>query len=204
VTSDQDSLDDEALSKARRRYDTDRRIIDQSISMQAGLRDRDARVAKFLTCTVLIASVVGVAFAFASSDESVQLIGVTAKRTTWLGCLAVLTFAVTLVDLVVDAGGSARRRADAVSLLFNLKADYGRPLPSGQELATLERLRERYVSTMDLLPEIPERHFNRLKAQHIRKVEISKILSETPGISYREASRRLTARVEATRPKLRP
>jgi hypothetical protein len=49
---------------------------------------------------------------------------------------------------------------------------------------------------MDSIPEVPDLMFNRLKAVHLRKVEISKILSEHPGLKLRQARRTLEKRLK--------
>jgi hypothetical protein len=164
-----------------------RRLVDQGLTMQARLRDRDRRIGTSLLCAILILSVVGVAFAFAGSDHEVTLAGLTAARATWLGWLAVGTLALVLVELVVDRRGAAQRRADAVRVLGALKAEYRVPTAAGEEVATAARMSERYAQAMETIPAVPERTFNKLKAAHLRKVEISKLLSERPGMSYRQA-----------------
>ena len=70
--------------------------------MQARLRDRDRLIATVFLCSTLIASLLGVAFAFAGSGVSVTLLGIRAARATWVGWLTVAIMALTLIDLVVD------------------------------------------------------------------------------------------------------
>lgn len=169
-----------------------RRLVDQSTSMQAALRDWDRAYGTALVCVVLIASVVGLAFAFAG-DKPVTLLGVTATRATWLGWLAVGTFALTLIELVLDPRGAARRRGEAVKALADLKSEY-RAAPDGASGGEQRRLATRYGEVMSSVPEVPNVLFNRLKASHLRKVEISKILSASPGLSYGGARRELRRR----------
>lgn len=173
-----------AMQHALKEIARQRALVDQGLSMQARLRDRDFIVGTLLVCSVLLASLGGVAFAFAGTGSSVTLFGVKAARATWLGTLAVLTAAVALIELVVDRRGAAQRRAEAVRMLAALKAEYRSPPRPGNEVAEAARLSERYALAMDSVPPIPERSFNRLKAGHLRKVEISKWLSKHPGASY--------------------
>ncbi len=44
---------------------------------------------------------------------------------------------------------------------------------------------------MDAIPPVPEARFNDLKARHLRKVEISKLLSKHPGMTARQAKKEL-------------
>lgn len=179
---------------ALRELERQRRLADQLLTMHAALRDRDQRIAKLLVCTVLIASIVGVAFAFAGTSFTLTLLGVTATRSTWLGWLAIATSAMSLVDLVLDKRGAAQARADAVRALAALKAEYRTPPPAGSEEPAAARMSERYAQAMETIPAIPEKSFNRLKAAHLRKVEVSKTLSEHPGMSHRRAVRLVKAR----------
>lgn len=169
------ALDDE--------FKRQRRLVDQMTSMHSMLRDRYRRQATAMTSTILILSVVAVAFAFAPSEPTLVLMGLAAQRSTWLGWFAVVVFCLTLVDLVVDWRGRAGQHDDAVRQLGSLKKEYRTgPLP-GQTQATVARLSEAYESVMSGLPPIPERRFNALKARHLRKVEVSRYLSAHPGCS---------------------
>ena len=51
---------------------------------------------------------------------------------------------------------------------------------------------------------MPNALFNRLKANHLRKVEISRILSERPGASVRAAKRALNDRLREQATARRP
>lgn len=171
---------------ARAEMDRQRRLIDQTVSMQSSLRDLNRAFGTSLACIVLIASLIGVALAFADGGP-VKVFGLSASRATWLGWLAVATFAITLVELVLDPRGAARRRAQAVHALAALKGEYRAAVPDGQAEAEARRLSERYEAVMGSIPEVPELLFNRLKSAHLRKIEISKILSGQPGASTRKA-----------------
>jgi hypothetical protein len=173
-----------------------RRLVDQAISMQSALRDWDRAFGTLLVCVVLIGSLIGVAFAFAGGGQTVSIVGIRAQRVTWLGWLAVIIFAITLVELVLDPRGAGRRRAQAVRALGALKGEYRTTVTAGQAHETAERLSQRYEAVMSSIPEVPEPLFNRLKAAHLRKVEVSKILSDKPGLRPRQARRALKRRLK--------
>lgn len=165
--------------------------------MQANIRDRNRLFGTVLVLVILMASLVGVAFAFAGGNPDITFLGLTANRATWVGWLAVLTSALTLVELVLDRRGAAQRRSDAVRVLAALKAEY-RVLPAkGAEVAEAERMSERYSQAMETVPPIPERSFNRLKAAHLLKVEVSKLLSKNPGMSYGRAKKLIRKKYES-------
>lgn len=147
--------------------------------MQSALRDRYRALGQAVLCGVLCLSVVGLAFAFAPGDQELTLAGTTARRATWLGWLAVVTFVLTLVELVLDLRGKAHGRDAAVRALAALKAEYR--AADLDDPAARTRLAARYTAVSDAVPPIPERQFVRLKAAHLRKVELSKIVSSRPG-----------------------
>ena len=162
-------------------YEAERRLLDQMTTMHAQLRDRARRQGLALTVSVLSGSVVATAFAFAGGDDQISLGGLEARRSTILGWFAVIVFVVTLVDLVLDRRSTARGHGDAVQLLADLGAEYrSKERPAGE-------LSERYQETMRQIPPVPERDFNRLKAAHLLKVEVSKALSRNPGLTEKEA-----------------
>lgn len=173
------------------------RLLDQTISMQAALRDWYSAIGTAMVAVVLVMSVVGIAFAFAGGDTHVTVLGVTALRTTWLGWLAVATFSLTLIELVLDPRGAGRRRSEAVRELAALKADYRAAEASGPGDEESQRLSERYRDVTGRMPEIPNVLFNTLKAAHLRKVEVSRMLSARPGLSVRRARKELKKRVQS-------
>lgn len=173
-----------------------RRLVDQMSTMHSLMRDRARLQGVLLVCVVLVASVVATAFAFAGGSDTVSIFGLEGQRSTWLGWFAVVIFSLTLVDLVLDRRGAAGRYGDAVRQLSTLKADYRTIPPPAVAVEECKRLTELYQAVMEALPPLPERQFNGLKAKHLEKVEVSRYLSDHPGLTAREARRavRRTAR----------
>lgn len=172
-----------------------RRLVDQTMTMQSVLRDRYRRRAKALRLVELFLSVFGLGFAFAGQSPSVTILGITASRPTWLGVLALVAFCLTIVDLVIDPAGLASQHDAAVRSLAALKDGY-RVTPPNDELKTaVQELGEQYGITMDNIPPVPERTFLSLKSRHLRKVAASKLLSDHPGLGPRVAA--LTVRWQA-------
>ncbi len=170
------------------------RLVDQLMSMHSALRDRASSSTTTITVVLLCASVFSIGFAFAGDLAHVTLLGMTAARSTWLGILAVLTFCGILADLVADRRSVARKHDGAVRLLADLKSAYRVVDPGEPPLDRRARLGARYQAVMAELPPIPERRFNQLKAKHLQKVEISRILSANPGMFKRQARANLQQR----------
>jgi hypothetical protein len=183
-----------ALAEIKRQ----RRLVDQMSTMHSLMRDRARVQGVLLVCVVLVASVVATAFAFAGGDDTVSIFGVEAKRSTWLGWFAVATFSLTLVDLVLDRRGVAGRYGDAVRQLSTLKAEYRTMPPAAVSVEECSRLTALYQAAMEALPPLPERLFNRLKAKHLEKVEISRYLSNHPGLTARQARQAVRAAARST------
>jgi len=192
---EEDRSVEDHLTEIRRQ----RRMIDQTTSMQAALRDWSRILGNVLTCAVLVASLIGVAFAFADDNRRVTLLGITALRSTWLGWLAVAAFAAALIQLVLDPAGASKRRAAAVEALARAKDSY-RSEPSPEDAGDeRERLTTVYETAIASCPDIPNWLFNPLKAAHIRKVEISRTLSQHPGTGYWTARRAVRQAAKSSR-----
>lgn len=189
----------EAVPARPAELERQRRLVDQMVTMHAVLRDRARRISIAISIVLLSGSIVSAALAFAGDDTRLELVGIGLTRSTWLGVFSVLVFVGTLVELVTDYRGVARQHSSAVRMLSNLKAQYQRAAPDAHSdwTAAATALSARYVDVMAQLVPIPESRFNNLKARHLRKVEISKLLSATPGLSERQARRRLDQRLQA-------
>ncbi|MEO9249144.1 hypothetical protein ABDK96_15785 [Citricoccus nitrophenolicus] len=174
--------------------------MDQMITMHAHLRDRAGWWSRSLTIGILVASTVSVALGFSGADMEISFLGIHASGTTWLGWLGVIVFIASLIDLVLDRRGVANQHADAVGRLSELKLEYRDALQKSATHAdaavALEDLNERYRNVMSTITPIPDAEFNRLKARHLKKVEISKLLSRHPGETVRGAKKRLKKRLE--------
>lgn len=181
------------------------RHVDQAASMQASLRGAYSAVGVTLAVVVLVLSAVALAFAFAGGDAPVTILGVSARRATWLGWLAIGIFSLTLVDLLTDPRGAARRRAEAVKAYASLKDDIrsartdSEPPPDA-----VERASERYAQVSAAAPPVPNVLFNHLKARHLRKVAISRLLTQRPGTSVRAARKALKASLRDRQSARRP
>lgn len=167
-----------------------RRVVDQSITMQAVLRDRYRRKATALTLGIMGGSVVMVAFAFAGTSGPVRMLGVEAQRTTWLGWLAVVVFFLSVVELKVDWASRSSRHGDAVHRLSSLKSAYRTASDAAGE-ESHQALLMRYDAVMSETPPVPDRAFVPLKSIHTRKRALSELLDEHPGASPRKLRRLL-------------
>jgi hypothetical protein len=158
------------------------RVLDQSITGHAFLRDLYERRALLLTLLILALSIAATATAFLAGDTPVTIVGIRARTQVWVGLLTSLIFFLSLVDLRVDWRQRAGAHGEAVRRLGRVKAIFrGVTIVDDEVDATGVDLDFEYESAMDQVPPIPEKWFLRAKAKHLRKVAASQLLSSHPG-----------------------
>ena len=155
------------------------RVVDQLLSMHSMLRDGYARRAFLLNTAQIGLSLPLCAFSFVD-DRFIQMLGADpsiSRVVVGTAALALLLLAIT--EFRVDWRGVAARHSDAVVRLGRLKAQY-RSTWAGSSSGEEEQLTGEYAATMELLPAVPERRFNRLKARHQFKVALSRQIDTNP------------------------
>lgn len=151
--------------------------------MHATLRDRYARRALVVDLLLLASSVVFCASAFAS-DEALSHFGPTPSQVRYIiRVFSLLAFTLSLLSLRIDwKGRSAQHRDAAQKLSAALAAFTKHRNVEGswppESAAELERI---YWEAMHNSVPIPEADFVNLKANHLWKVELSKMLDANPG-----------------------
>jgi hypothetical protein len=159
------------------------RVLDQTLSMHCTLRDRYARRALLVDVILLACSVVFCASAFAS-DQVLSLLGGSPDRVRYLlKAISVVTFMLSVVSLRVDWKGAAaahRQAADKMSGALAVFRKYKRD-DGSWDASIAGELDSVYSEAMRNSIAIPENAFLKLKARHLRKIEISKMLDLYPG-----------------------
>lgn len=159
------------------------RVLRQTLSIHAILRDEFAWKAKVSEIMLLACAVIFCATTFAS-DDLYKLLGlVPSVSRIILGVASVIAFIVSLTLLVIDFKGNAALHRQAVEKWSNVLAKYRRhrnedgtwPEEIGAELDFA------YWEADRNSIKIPERRFNRLKGRYLRKVAISELKSSYPG-----------------------
>ncbi|WP_169986150.1 hypothetical protein [Microbispora sp. H10836] len=160
-----------------------RRVVDQQLTIYSLLRDRYRRYSTTLTLLMLGGSVLTAGFAFATDSPEIIVLGVSASRTTWMGWLSLLLFFSSLMEMTMDWRKKAERCDDMTRKLGVLKHEYRGLDLSRISQAKTDELCARYRSVMADSPAIKDRQFVRLKAAHVRKVELSRLVADYPGAS---------------------
>lgn len=158
------------------------RILKQMLTAHAILRDRYLRRSVGLDVVMLVCSAIFCATAFAS-DDIFNWLGfspIGARNT--LRITSIAAFITAVVSLRVDWRGKAVRHSDAHRKLSTVLS-YFRESCIGDnswDENNKASLNSSYWNTMDDIVQIPEKQFVKLKAKHLRKMEISRMLDKHP------------------------
>jgi len=159
------------------------RVVDQTISMHASLRDRYASWASLTDISLMALSGALVAMSLIDPARLSPSITQPCARAIMVA-ISFLVFVLSMVTWRVDWKAKASHHDLAIDRLAKVKA-LCRSLKY-EESPTPERITEVCKACAEALaapPRIPERDFARLKAAHLVKVEVSSLLSDCPGSS---------------------
>jgi hypothetical protein len=165
-------------------YDRRLGIVDMMLSAHSVLRDRNERRSTGLTLLIMALSIAATGVAFISGEPDATIGPFTARVQIWVGLLTCLIFFLSILELLVEWRRRAWAHDEAAQRLSDLKAMFRRGRRDGQVVHSDVDLINAYDQTMDALGalrvRIPEDRFNRLKARHLRKVEVSRRTSARP------------------------
>ncbi len=159
------------------------RVLKQTLSMHCSLRDTYRFRASSSQIIVLVSSGIICATTFASDDLYITLGLSPNKGTVFMGIAGVLAFGFSLALLVLDWSGKASKHSDAAKrhTLVLEKFRTTRLDGSGWPEEEWTSLSDAYWNTSNNSVEIPAKLFNKLKAEHLRKLSISQMKSKYPG-----------------------
>lgn len=158
-----------------------RRVLDQSLTAHTSLAERLHRRQQKLTLTILVLSVLAGALAFSGGTQRLDLGFAEGSLPTWAGVLSTIVFALALIDLVVTWGRVAAAHDEAARRLAVLKGQFTiARVVDGHADSGDGDLEAEYWNVMNSIVRIPNRYFVALKAEHLRKIEQSKLLDRAP------------------------
>jgi hypothetical protein len=164
-----------------------RNIVDMMLTAHSVLRDRYERRSTGLTLLIMGLSIAATGVAFIGGERDATIGPFTARVQVWVGLLSCFIFFLSIVELLVEWRRRAWAHDEAAQRLADLKAKYRqiRKVPDNDALVESDfDLPDEYDHTMDALGAlrvpIPESKFNRLKARHLIKVEVSKRVTARP------------------------
>ncbi len=161
------------------------RVIDTMLTSHSILQERYKRRACILDVVLLIASVLLLVAAFADPEILKELKISPESAIIMERVSSVVVFIVALIMLRVDWNGKAVAHGKARDSLIKLKGEAKAVLlDDSVSKETLEKHSQLCSVTLGGLCPIPEGQFNKLKAKHWKKVELSKLVSRYPGCPY--------------------
>ena len=159
------------------------RVLDQTLSMHTALRDRYAQRALAVDLLLLACSVVFCASAFAS-DTVLSRFGRPPEEVRYLlRFFSILAFMLSILSLRVDWKGKSASHRDAAAKMSRAIASFRKyrgadgtwPSECSAELDAV------YWEAMHNSVSVPDALFVSLKARHLRKIELSRMLDLNPG-----------------------
>ncbi len=157
-------------------------LVDQTLTMHASYRDRMERRAFWLNTALIVFSFFLCVFAFIG-DDVLRAVGLDPALTRFvLGMTAVLVLVCSITEFRVDWRSVAGKHGEAVSRLADLKSKYRKSFDEtgGLDPKKNARLTSEYNKVMNSLPVIPDRWFNKLRAEHRYKRLLSDRVSKIP------------------------
>ncbi len=159
------------------------RVLRQTLSMHAQLKDGYSRKARATDVILLLCSVVFCATTFAQ-DRLFLFFGLSPDGARIaLGLASILAFAGSLFGLIMGWKGKAARHQDAVEIWSRVLGEFREAKSEGSEglLEHQNRLSQLYWEANRNAVAIPEFKFNKLKARYLVKVQLSQMISRYPG-----------------------
>jgi len=159
------------------------RVLNQTLSIHCFLRDRYLKYSFILDIIVLLCSVILCATIFAKNELYVFLGLETGNSQNLLGIFSVIIFFVSLLHFLVKWKEKSEKHKDAIKKLSKTLSLF-RELQKEDKTWDSEdrhKLNTQYWQSMRNIVEIPEKLFLKMKAKHIRKVEVSKLSDNYKG-----------------------
>lgn len=163
------------------------RVIDMLITMHSILYHRNKRLALWGNLFLLITAIFLNVFVFFDYEYLKFLNLNETSIKTILGIASIVTFALSIVFLIVDWNKKAEEHKQAINQLSELLNEL-RYLFKIEDPLVFKTKAEMFNSLYNLafesIPPIPNNKFNPLKAKHYFKVELSKYIDKNKGVPY--------------------
>ena len=170
------------MQETQRQY----RVLRQTLSIHAMLRDEFARKACIAELLLLICSVIFCATTFAG-DEFYQFLRLDPQNgQIILGFASVIAFSFSLTLMALGWKGKAALHREAVTRWTSTLAEFHRHRGEDRDwpAEVCQKLSSMYWEADRNSTDIPEGRFTRLKARYLRKVQLSKLRDLYPGCPH--------------------
>jgi hypothetical protein len=159
------------------------RVADQMVTMYTVMRDRYLARATWLTLSIMGSSVILCACTFLP-DNALVMVGLSPLgKKVVLGVFSSLILFLSIVELKVDWKQRSSLYKEAAKNVAGLKAKYRNVRNSSEHPASemIHELANQYDSIMANLPGVSDLEFAKLKAYHLKKIKLSKMIDLNPG-----------------------
>lgn len=162
-----------------------KRVLDMMVSIHSKLYDTYKFRALAVEIILLISSVILNALVFVDYEYFSEFISKTDAQ-LFTGIFSIVVFGLSVVMLLVNWREKASKHLQASNELCKLLQEAREIIDDGQTNNTvlLTNFNDKYKQISNIITSIPEKKFNRLKAHHLRKVELSKYISKHPAKPY--------------------
>jgi len=160
-------------------------VVDMMLTMHSILASRYKTKAQTLEISLIAISILLVASTFLDPQVLSFFSTSPEKARIFIGTCSILVLFLSVVTLIVDWKGRAIQHREAFNTLIPLKSEWRDILSNydNHDERTRADFGKRSALILGTLIPIPDAQFNRLKARHLRKVELSKLISANAGSS---------------------
>lgn len=158
------------------------RTIDMMLTMHCVLRDQYKKKAMIVDIVLLIASTLSLFVSIIDPNLITSLGLPTQNFSIFLKACSVIIFISSLVILRVDWKEQAAKHGRACEALARLKSETRTVLLNNTlTIENCNKHQQLCSLTMSNLWPVPENKFHKLKSLHLKKIELSKLISSHPG-----------------------
>lgn len=160
------------------------RVVNMMITMHSILRDRFKRYSLIVDISLLVSAILLNALIFIDFKYLKPIFNDEISSKIAIGFFSILVFITSIVILTVDWKQKSENHSQAVKILFTLLSEC-RQIQSIEDESEKKSIasvfHNKYLESSNAIVPIPDKNFNKFKAIHLQKVELSKLISKNPG-----------------------
>jgi len=169
------------MSTAKEEVQRIKRVSDQLCTCHSILGDRFRRRAHILTTIIFASSTWMLALVFVEPTIGKKLSPYGIDHTLWIGVLSIITFFVSILELLLNWRECAERHEQSLEYYAGIK-QFCKQLLSQDIISDTEynHLQHRYMLASEMCESVSDRDFIKLKQKHLKKIALSKYLDKYP------------------------
>ena len=160
------------------------RVVNMMITMHSILRDRFKRYSLIVEVLLMTSAILLNALVFIDFKYLKPIFNDELSSKISIGILSIIVFIMSIVILIVGWKQKSENHSQAVKRFFTLLSEC-RQIQSIEDESEKKSIasvfHNKYNELSNSIVPIPDKKFNKLKALHLRKLELSKLISKNPG-----------------------